>query len=102
VFERSDYSPPAIETDEYQSPRLIDVKLLFAPQMAFRVYEEFSAESVKKTDGGYLAVNVSMPDDFWLLSYVLSFGECAEVIEPEHLRHKLYRLAENIKNKYIN
>lgn len=50
-------------------------------------------------DGGY-KVTIYYPEDGWLYGFLLSFGTSVEVLEPEHIRHKLGELAADIATKY--
>ncbi|MBY3622509.1 YafY family transcriptional regulator [Acinetobacter sp. CUI P1] len=49
--------------------------------------------------GGY-NVSIHYPEDGWLYGFLLSFGASLEVLEPEHIRHKLGELALGIAKKY--
>ncbi len=74
----------------------IELVLRIAPEMAYRVLDEFS-DAVKHQDGSF-TVNVIWSENEWLYGYILSFGEYMEVIEPEHIRtavkNKLLKSAE--------
>lgn len=83
-----------------QQERLISVRLKFSPAAAFRVYDEFT-DTVEKDAQGSLYVTVDMPERM-LYSYILSYGDAVEILEPDELRRsmkeKLTRMAENIKH----
>ena len=82
-----------------QQERLISVRLKFSPAAAFRVYDEF-ADTVEKDAQGSLYVTVDMPERT-LYSYILSYGDAVEILEPDELRRsmkeKLTRMAEKYK-----
>ena len=99
-FDSKAFRPSEIEESEYQSYALIDVKLYFEPQVAYRVYDEFDERYVTKNDDGSFVVTASLPNDYWLYEYILSFGAWIEVVEPQSVRDEIARQAENIKNKY--
>ncbi|MCB0753177.1 MAG: WYL domain-containing protein, partial [Ignavibacteriae bacterium] len=42
----------------------------------------------------------SAPDDEWIYSIILSFGEYVEVLEPEHIRSIIKEKAEKIFSNY--
>lgn len=82
-----------------QQERLISVRLKFSPAAAFRVYDEFT-DTVEKDAQGSLYVTVDMPERT-LYSYILSYGDAVEILEPAELRRsmkeKLTRMAEKYK-----
>jgi predicted DNA-binding transcriptional regulator YafY len=49
--------------------------------------------------GGY-KVSIHYPEDGWLYAFLLSFGPSLEVLEPEHIRHKLGEMALGVAKKY--
>lgn len=77
------------------------IVLRFPKEMAYRIYDEFKEEELTEQDNGdFIAVSY-MPEDAWLIGYLLSFGAYAEVIEPAYLRKILFDEAKKIceKNK---
>ncbi|GCF94833.1 transcriptional regulator [Enterococcus florum] len=63
------------------------VKMAFAPELAYRVYENF--DSVEKSQDGRLLVTAEYPENDSLYSFLLSFGGQVEVLAPEHIRNKI-------------
>jgi predicted DNA-binding transcriptional regulator YafY len=62
------------------------LKFRIAPEMAYRVYDEFDEDCVEKQpDGGYI-VTTSWPEDDWIYGMILSFGKSIEVLAPERIR----------------
>lgn len=77
-----------------QPIEMVELVLRLPEQMAFRVYDEF--ESYERTaDGGFIA-RVNMPAGDWAFSYVTSFGEHCEVLQPPELRAGLVEKLEKI------
>ena len=78
------------------------VKLCFPKEMAYRVYDEFDPSEVKETEKGDLLVTTRIPEGTWIISFLLSFGEKAEVVEPVSLKRVLAEQAKAIyeKNSY--
>ena len=99
-FDSSAFQPPEIEQAAYQSPCLADVKLHFAPQAAYRIYDEFDEQHITKNDDSSLLVAIRLPLDYWLYDYIFSFGAAVEVLEPQIVRDEIRRQAEKIKNIY--
>lgn len=79
---------------------LITVTLKFNKRMAFRVYDEFSDASIidKKN---YLYVTTPLPNNDTLYSYVLSFEDYVEIIEPQEIRENMKSKVRKIQEKYI-
>ena len=50
------------------------ISLCFPKEMAYRVYDEFEASDIKEMENGDLIVTTEMPEDNWLIGYLLSFG----------------------------
>jgi len=69
--------------------------------MSYRVYDEFEQIQIKKTEHGKLFVSVDMPEDEWLIGYILSFGKHVEIIEPTYLKKIVAEQAKEIYEKYI-
>jgi predicted DNA-binding transcriptional regulator YafY len=100
TFNAAVFKIPEIELSEGQAP-CIDVKFLFSPQAAYRIYDEFEQDIIKNSDGTF-TVSAKLPDDYWLYGYILSFGAYVEVLEPQSVRDELARQADEIKNKYAS
>lgn len=52
AFDSGAFHIPAIEQAEEQTPDLVEVKLRFEPQVAYRVYDEFDEQCVTKNEDG--------------------------------------------------
>ncbi len=72
------------------------VVLLFAPRLAYRVYDEFDEGCVETLEDGTLRVTAYMPAGTWLMSHVLSFGAGVELLEPGWMRLLLREAAKNV------
>lgn len=88
-FAGRDYTPPPIDTDQYQSPSLVSLNLLFSSEAAYRVYDEFDTCNVHKNNDGTFTVTIDMPNDYWLYGFLLSFGTAVRVIEPQSVKEIL-------------
>ena len=67
--------------------------------MAYRVYDEFEGSEIEETENGDLMVSAEMPEDNWLIGYLLSFGTQVTVIEPTYLQKVLADAAKKIYEK---
>jgi predicted DNA-binding transcriptional regulator YafY len=75
--------------------------LKIEPNMAFRVYDEFEQECITKNPDGSFMVTATFPEDEWVYSYILSFGNYAEIMEPMHIREIIKRKLEQNLEKYL-
>ena len=100
TFDGKAFQAPEIEPSEYQPPCNVDVKLRFAPQVAYRIYDEFCEQDIIKNEDGSFNIEMSLPNDYWLYGYILSFGTSVDVLEPQTVRDEIARQAEKIKSKY--
>ena len=60
----------------------------FDRQAAFRVYDEFT-DNITEDLQGNLYVQVDLPDNEVLYSYVMSFSDSVEIIEPQSIREQM-------------
>ena len=75
------------------------IVLRFPKEMAYRVYDEFEDDELTEQENGDFIVATYMPEDTWLIGYLLSFGVYVEVIEPAYLREVLSDEAKKIYEK---
>ena len=87
---------PLLEQNIYTMPDMQPFSLLFSPAVAFRVYDEFERASITRQEDGSLRVDVAMPQDVWVVSYLLSFGTGLTILEPQSLREQLANHAKAI------
>lgn len=89
---------PEIKKQIY-NPDTRTVTLKFDPCMAFRVYDEFT-EDVTADEQGYLYVQTKLPANDMLFSYLFTFADHAEIIEPEDIRMQIKLKLENMQKRY--
>ncbi len=68
--------------------------------MSYRVYDEFDITEISKQENGDLAVSAEMPENEWLIGYLLSFGAQVDIIEPAYLKDIVAEQAKKIYKKY--
>ena len=91
---------PPLEQSAFAMPAMQEVHLLFSPAAAFRVYDEFERGVISQQEDGSLRVNVAMPQDGWVVSYLLSFGTELTVLEPQSLCEQLANHAKAIYEQH--
>ncbi len=89
------------ELDETPGRAYNTIVLRFPKNMAYRVYDEFDKTWVSKNENGDFIVSVEMPEDEWLIGYLLSFGTQVDIIEPVYLRDIVAEQAKKIYEKYF-
>lgn len=88
--------PKYEEESQYAGNTIV---LGFAKEMAYRVYDEFDRNQVTRLKNGDLQVTANIPEDEWLIGYLLSFGVKVDVIQPTNLKEILAKRAKEIYEK---
>ncbi|MBU5676108.1 YafY family transcriptional regulator [Alkaliphilus sp. MSJ-5] len=81
--------------------KIVELVLKIEGKMAYRIYDEFNPEYILKNLDGSFTVTAIFPEGEWIYSYVLSYGDFAEVLEPKHVRDTIKRRLENGLKKYL-
>ena len=100
LFDRTlpaDFSLTPVYQEEYNIPLF---KLRFSEKIAYKVYDEFQEEYIKKLEDGTLEVTFRYQLSDWTFLYLLSFGEYVEIIEPVEARMLLKEKAQKILALY--
>ncbi len=75
-------------------PGGIKVKALFAPDVKWRLVEEFGPHCFTENDDGRLLFSADYTDVDNLVTWILTFGAKAEVLEPKDVRNVIRSIAE--------
>jgi len=89
-----DLEPERIFPIKYQ------VTVLFDPACRWRLVEEYGADRFTVEPDGRLRFTGGFPDADSVRSWVLTFGDKAELLEPEELREQLRKLTETLSDRY--
>ena len=81
-------------------PGGIKVKALFTPDMKWRLVEEFGPHCFTENDDGRLLFTADYTDMENLVTWLMTFGAKAEVLEPIEARDIIRRNAEETLNIY--
>ena len=81
-------------------PGGIRVKALFDPDVKWRLVEEFGPHCFTETDDGRLLFQADYTDMENLLTWILTFGEKAEVLEPMEVRERICNIADAMRKTY--
>lgn len=68
--------------------------------MAFRVYDDFEEEQLTRMKSGDFLVQAAFMPGEWLISFILSYGAHAKVVEPKALADAVRRELEKISALY--
>lgn len=100
VLTDSFYKSPFPESDGAYGPACPAIVLRFPKRMSYRVYDEFNPAQISQKENGDLIVSVEIPQDEWLVGYLLSFGTQVDIIEPAYLGKIVAQQAKKIYDKY--
>lgn len=81
-------------------PGGIKVQALFAPDMKWRLVEEFGPYCFSEADDGRLFFTADYTDMENLVTWLMTFGAKAEVLEPVEVRSMIRKNAEEILKIY--
>lgn len=81
-------------------PTAYQVVVLFDPSAQWRLVEEYGADSFTVEPDGRLRFSGGFPDADSILSWLLTFGDSAELLEPIELRDTLHQLGQRLTERY--
>ena len=81
-------------------PANIRVRALFEPDAKWRLVEEFGPHCFEEQEDGRLLFQMDYSDEESLIGWLLTFGAKAEVLEPDSVKEKLLKTAENMVSLY--
>ena len=81
-------------------PAKYQVTVLFDPACRWRLVEEYGADRFTAEPDGKLRFTGGFPDAASVLSWVLTFGDKAELLEPQELREQLGNLTKTLADRY--
>ena len=87
-------------SNEKMFPGGIRVKALFTPDMKWRLVEEFGPHCFSEAPDGRLLFTADYTDGDNLVSWLLTFGAKAEVLEPTEVRDRIRHIAEALEKTY--
>lgn len=95
-------SYPLEEAPAYVAPEkpVAHLEMRIHPSMAYRVYDEFAEEHIKKDEEGYFLVSAWFPEDEWVYGTLLSYGSALELLYPPHIRNILRQRMEEALQYY--
>ena len=88
-------------SDERIFPGGIWVKALFEAECKWRLVEEFGNGCFQVQQDGKLLFQADYTDVENLVSWILTFGDRVELLEPLEVREKIADIAKNLTKKYF-
>ena len=77
------------------------IQIRFDKSARFKVIEVYGPDCYEEDEHGLL-LSLNYTNKDYILSWVLGFGNKAEVVYPQEIRRELADIAQNIHNKYCN
>lgn len=90
---------PPLRKKQFIREETVSVTLKFDKSAAFRVYDEFPDKVTKDEEGNFI-VQTDLPVSNILYSYILSFADCVEVVEPQEIREQIKQKLKVMQKKY--
>ena len=98
------FAPRCAPLPDLEPERVFPVKyqvtVLFDPVCRWRLVEEYGADCFIVEPDGRLRFTGGFPDEDSVLGWVLTFGDKAELVEPEELRDRLGALVRALADRY--
>ena len=85
----------------FMTPKSVDISPVFTSDMKWRLVEEFGPHCFTETDDGRLLFTADYTDMDNLVTWFMTFGAKAEVLEPAEAREIIRRNAEETLKIYI-
>ena len=99
VFEMREVPAPDLSREILYSKN-IEITALVEPDMKWRLVEEFGPHCYKELSNGKLLFQGFYTDMEGLLSWILTFGDKIEILEPFKVREELLSMVTKIKKVY--
>lgn len=92
--------PKPLPSAGHQKPD-ITLKMKISPEMNCRILDDFHESEVTQLPDGSFFITVTWPEDDWVYGTILSYGEYAQVLEPEHIREIIKGKLEKMRGNYF-
>jgi len=81
-------------------PGGIKVKALFAPEVKWRLVEEFGAHCFSEKENRWLLFQCDYTDKDNLIHWLMTFGDKVILLEPESVKNEILDMAKKIVERY--
>ena len=93
-------SMPDLSDEKLFKGKPFKTKILFSKDVKWRLIEEFGIDSFAETDDEKLLFTYEFNDEENLISWLITFEDKAEIIEPKKIRDKVRKLLKNMNEMY--
>lgn len=76
--------------------KFVQLKLKVAESEVYRILDEYLVDSIEDGKGKTKIVTLSVPDEYWLKYWILSFGASMQVLKPKRVRDEIRNEVEKI------
>ena len=87
--------------DNWDKQPEVTLKLRIAPEMTYRVHDDFIESELEKQPDGSFVVTTILTEDNWVYGFLLSYGKYIEVLEPKRIRNIVRDEAQEILKKHL-
>ncbi len=87
-------------TNEYIFPGEIPVKALFDAGCKWRLVEEFGPHCFEEQKDGSLLFHADYTDKENLITWILTFREQVQLLEPKEIKNEIQQIIEKMKERY--
>lgn len=85
---------------EQDSRPPVELVLKFHPSLRVKLEEHIAPSQLREDGEGRLIATLTMPEDDWVLSFLLSFGDKLEVVSPPRWREAVTKTCRAIEKIY--
>lgn len=78
----------------------LQVTILFDPSVKYRLIDEYGIDSFIEREDGKLLFHFGFTNKEFFLSWILGFGDKAEILDPQTFKQEIKKIAENILKQY--
>ncbi|MBU1101385.1 MAG: YafY family transcriptional regulator [Bacteroidetes bacterium] len=100
IFKRKNVKYEEHFSSSSENVKMIRMLLKFSPKVRMKVEEYFEDEHIEYLSNGEMIAAFDAPEDDWVYSMILGFGDYVEVIEPKHMRSAIKEKTEKILALY--
>jgi predicted DNA-binding transcriptional regulator YafY len=94
-FHPSTVTKPAAEAAAPKPIETVELLLQVDKEMAYRIYDEFPADTIEKLEDGNFLVHARLQSGSWLMGYLMSYEDHLKILDPPQLRNELIQKYQN-------
>jgi len=91
---------PDLSDEKIFKGKPLKIKILFSKDVKWRLIEEFGIDSFTETDEGKLLFTSEFSDEENLISWLMTFEDKAEILEPKKIRNRIGKLLKKMSEMY--